>query len=269
MLKQIITQYLHTSRRLVIPGLGAFIVKGEGGVILFSELLKSDDGILRGLLIANGLRDIEAAALIDRFIFELKHSLGERDGVYIIEGLGLFERSEEGKLRFIHNEEVGVEVSQVEESESEVENSEDEDEAEASEVEAVDKIEEAETKAEKPGEPEDAVEEGLPNQEPISAESYRAQRIKELYASSSKPTFLSEVDPTLKGLEYGKGKAAKRGVKYVPKREKRVDFVMLAAIIAAVVAICVVGYGYNVSFMAEHGISVIDYLMELIFGTQV
>ena len=54
MLVQTISQYLGSHKRLVVPQLGAFIVKAPGGEILFSELFKRDDGVLRGLLTAAG-----------------------------------------------------------------------------------------------------------------------------------------------------------------------------------------------------------------------
>ena len=54
MLVQTISQYLGSHKRLVVPQLGAFIVKAPGGEILFSELFKRDDGVLRGLLLSQG-----------------------------------------------------------------------------------------------------------------------------------------------------------------------------------------------------------------------
>ena len=48
--KVLIAEFLRTHKRLVVPQLGAFIVKAPGGEILFSELFKRDDGVLRGLL---------------------------------------------------------------------------------------------------------------------------------------------------------------------------------------------------------------------------
>ena len=50
MLVQTISQYLGSHKRLVVPQLGTFIVKEPGVSIVFSELLKRDDGVLRGLL---------------------------------------------------------------------------------------------------------------------------------------------------------------------------------------------------------------------------
>lgn len=45
-----------------MPQLGTFIVKVPEGGVVFSELLRRDDGILRGLLVQQGgMNDLEAA----------------------------------------------------------------------------------------------------------------------------------------------------------------------------------------------------------------
>lgn len=75
MLIAVLTQYLESHKRLVIPQLGAFIVKEPGQSILFSELLKRDDGVLRGLLREQGMGDMEAAGEIDRLVFEVRHAV--------------------------------------------------------------------------------------------------------------------------------------------------------------------------------------------------
>ena len=49
-------QYLESHRRLVVPQLGTFIVKEPGRSVVFSELLKRDDGVLRGLLRAEAVK---------------------------------------------------------------------------------------------------------------------------------------------------------------------------------------------------------------------
>ena len=59
-----ISQYLESHKRLVVPQLGTFIVKEPGVSIVFSELLKRDDGTLRRLLIDGGLSELEAAGEI-------------------------------------------------------------------------------------------------------------------------------------------------------------------------------------------------------------
>ena len=46
MLIHTLIQYLESHRRLVVPQLGTFIVKEPGRSVVFSELLKRDDGVL-------------------------------------------------------------------------------------------------------------------------------------------------------------------------------------------------------------------------------
>ena len=71
---EVVGRYLEDNRRLVVPGFGAFVVK-ESGEVLFSEMLQTDDGVLRALLAAEGLSEMECAAMIDRFIFEVRNEL--------------------------------------------------------------------------------------------------------------------------------------------------------------------------------------------------
>lgn len=76
-LTDIILRYLESNRRLVIPQLGAFVVKEPGVCILFSEMLRRDDGVLRNLLCEQGMTELEAAGVLDRFVFEVRHALHE------------------------------------------------------------------------------------------------------------------------------------------------------------------------------------------------
>ena len=73
-LNKIIAEYLASNRRLVIPEFGAF-VKKESGEVVFSELLRTDDGVLASLLTARGLSAMEVAVVVDRYIFEVRHEL--------------------------------------------------------------------------------------------------------------------------------------------------------------------------------------------------
>lgn len=86
-LSKIIAAHLESNKRLVIPQLGAFIVKEEGCQIIFSELLRRDDGVLRSLLMAQGMGELEAAAAIDRFVFDIRHAL-QHGTPFILEGMG-------------------------------------------------------------------------------------------------------------------------------------------------------------------------------------
>lgn len=82
----VILEYLQSNRRLVVPGFGAFVVK-ESGERLFSDLLRTDDGVLFSLLRSKGLNDMECAVTIDRFIFEIRHNL-ESYGYYRLGDIG-------------------------------------------------------------------------------------------------------------------------------------------------------------------------------------
>lgn len=71
---EVILEYLGSNRRLVVPALGAFMVK-DTGEFVFSDLLRNDDGVLTSLLRNGGMSDMEAAVVVERFVFEVRHEL--------------------------------------------------------------------------------------------------------------------------------------------------------------------------------------------------
>lgn len=87
MIVELISKYLETHKRLVVPNLGAFIVKIPGESVLFSNLIKNDDGVLRSLLMSGGVSEMEAAAAVDRFVFEVRIRL-QNNGVCRLGGFG-------------------------------------------------------------------------------------------------------------------------------------------------------------------------------------
>lgn len=108
MLIRIIAQYLESHRRLVIPQMGAFIVKEPGSSVLFSELLKRDDGVLASLLKAQGANEMVAAGEIDRFVFEVRHAIQQgRD--FPLEGLGILKAGPNGTIAFVYAPSTGRE----------------------------------------------------------------------------------------------------------------------------------------------------------------
>lgn len=109
---EVIANYLRSNRRLVVPTFGAFVVKDSGN-ILFSELLKTDDGVLRGLLSAGGLSELEIAVLIDRFIFDARNALSE-DGYFDMDGLGRLTIGANGEMKFVSSTVKPVESAVVE-----------------------------------------------------------------------------------------------------------------------------------------------------------
>ena len=83
---EVIAEHLRTNRKLIIPGFGAFMVK-ESGERIFSDLLRTDDGVLTSLLQSKGLSEMENAVVVDRFIFKVRHEL-EQYGYYRLGEVG-------------------------------------------------------------------------------------------------------------------------------------------------------------------------------------
>ncbi len=98
-LQSVLTKYLETHKRIVVPQLGAFLVKEPGRSIVFSELMKRDDGILRGLLMAGGRSEVEAAGAIDRFVFEVRRAV-ENGTEYRLADFGTMKPGPNGTIHF-------------------------------------------------------------------------------------------------------------------------------------------------------------------------
>lgn len=101
LITNILIEYLKHNKRIVVPKLGAFIVKQPSGIVRFSDLMRNDDGVLRSLLIAYGMSALEANGKIDRFVFEIRHAIGQSQG-YTLEGLGEFRAGDNNTITFIH-----------------------------------------------------------------------------------------------------------------------------------------------------------------------
>lgn len=101
LITNILIEYLKHNKRLVVPKLGAFIVKQPSGIIRFSELMRSDDGVLRSLLTAYGAKEIEAMGMIDRLVFEIHHAIGQGN-TFTIEGFGEFSPGDNNTITFKH-----------------------------------------------------------------------------------------------------------------------------------------------------------------------
>lgn len=106
----VLTKYLETHKRIVVPQLGAFLVKEPGRSIVFSELMKRDDGVLRGLLVADGRSEIEAAGAIDRFVFEVRRAV-ESGTEYRIADFGTMKPGPNGTIHFSYRPAVRPEQS--------------------------------------------------------------------------------------------------------------------------------------------------------------
>lgn len=107
LITNILVEYLKHNKRIVVPKLGAFIVKQPSGIIRFTDLMRNDDGVLRSLLIAYGMSEIEATGKIDRFVFEIRHTISQGEK-YTIADLGEFRAGENNNILFSHKSEPRV-----------------------------------------------------------------------------------------------------------------------------------------------------------------
>lgn len=209
-IKILIADYLGTHKRLVVPQLGAFIVKAPGGEVLFSELFKRDDGVLRGLLTAGGASEIEAAGAVDRLVFDLRHAVqsGER---YAIARLGTFTAGANGTLSFAYDPLTGAAAGEVS-----LPASGSDAETAASEIPVSGKV--------------------AASGEGGSGATGATDRGR---GSQYAP------DPYVKGLTYGRPVKTTAAYTFVgSKPARRIDTFLIVALVAALLAVGVIVYGY-------------------------
>ena len=99
LITNILIEYLKHNKRIVVPKLGVFIVKQPSGIIRFSDLMRNDDGVLKSLLMAYGVKELEATGMISRFVFEIRHAVGSGESL-TIENFGLFYAGENNNILF-------------------------------------------------------------------------------------------------------------------------------------------------------------------------
>lgn len=98
MISKLITQYLGSNRRLILPTLGAFIKKDDSGEVVFVPYLKSDDGIMKSLIASNlSVSNADAEAMLEEFIFTIKQSVAQQNS-FVVEGLGTITKDANGVL---------------------------------------------------------------------------------------------------------------------------------------------------------------------------
>lgn len=102
MLIRIIEQYLETHKRLVVPQLGAFLVKEEPYGVVFSELLRRDDGVLHALLVESGMSEVAARGEMDRLVYEVRHAMEQGERFYLSD-FGEFIPGKNGTIHFEHH----------------------------------------------------------------------------------------------------------------------------------------------------------------------
>lgn len=88
MISKLITEYLKSNRRLILPTLGAFIKKDDSGEVVFVPFLKSDDGVMKSLISNNlSVSAADAEAMLEEYLFAIKQGVSQ-NGRFVVEGLG-------------------------------------------------------------------------------------------------------------------------------------------------------------------------------------
>lgn len=212
---RIVKQYLGTHRRLIVPQLGAFIRRQQDGEVVFSELLRRDDGVLRGLLVAGrGMSDLEAAGAVDRFVFEVRLAI-QQGRSYPLPGVGCFEADDNGRLVFRCTPDP---------------------EPVADGVEAL--RQPAGMRDEEEGPESVAAPKRVAN--PAVGNQRRQDEPPRISVSPK-----CRPEPYVKGLQYGKPLRTTDAYTYVNSRPpRRLDKFMMLAIAAALVAVAAILYGY-------------------------
>ena len=231
---RIISQYLETHKRLVVPQLGAFIVKEPEHTVLFSELLKRDDGVLRGLLQAQGVHELEAAGEIDRFVFEVRHAV-EHGAPCPLPGFGTFCPGANGTIAFRYEPDPARLDGAAAKEESPVAEPPQPRPAAAELSEAHPAAASAASAARPEAHRPHAA-------EPRAAKPAATPAFTEPHVS---PSAKMNPDPSVRGLRYGRPPKNTDAYTYVGRApRRRVDRFIWIAVIAAVLALAAIGYGY-------------------------
>ncbi len=251
MLAAIISQYLESNRRLVIPNFGALLVKEPGHRVLFSQLLTRDDGVLHSLIVESGASELEANGMIDRLLFDIRYALEAKES-YLIEGVGRFVTEPSGAILFI---EVKAKVNKIKEEQeqieelqpSESEESEESEEPQEAMVIAQEQEQEQEQKQEQAQEQEQIAKAATEKKPKRAAQQPRTQTPLNLS--------LFEADPDLEGLSYGSQRRSSRPT----KSKGGLDIWMVIAIAVATIALAAILYGF---LRAGAGSSLSDHYSE-------
>ena len=224
----LIQRYLAAHKRLVVPQLGTFVVK-EPGTVLFTELLKRDDGALRALLAGAGMNELEAAGEIDRFVFEVRHA-AERNEEYVAPGLGTFSAGPNRTIAFRYDPATAAPAAETDAP------------APATTVRPTPPVAEPVPAAEQAPatSPAAAPEEpaAAPDAEPAARPAEERPRNRVSMSAKRNP------DPSIKGLRYGKPHKNTDAYTYVDRPvRRRGDIILWIALAVALLALAAIGFG--------------------------
>ncbi len=89
MINDLISTFLTNNKRIVIPGLGAFLRKSADQSIVFVQFLNQDDGVLSNLITQSlEVESPKAQQIIKEYVDAVKNTLSTK-GEYAIDGVGV------------------------------------------------------------------------------------------------------------------------------------------------------------------------------------
>ena len=255
MIVKLVSEYLATHKRLVVPNLGTFIVKVPNESILFSNLIKTDDGVLRSLLVQNGVSELEAAGMVDRFVFEIQYRL-QTNGSCRMGRFGELRSGANGTVTFAYAPTAGddapnpnAEASPAEPDRTVETASADDTAPEHSGESRQAQATAADDTPRRPSNTETAAEQTVARPSgqagPETGRAVSSEKAKALYGEQPR-TISPQMQPAdyVKGLRYGKGRRVPAGREYgAPRANRKSDIIMIVAITAALLAIMALGYG--------------------------
>lgn len=235
MIEQIISDYMAHNRRLVIPTLGAFLKKEGEGKLVFVEFLKSNDGVLAGLVQKDmSLSVAEAKTVIEQYVLRIKQQIASK-GEFVIDHLGIMRVDANNLYNFEYSPSVSAmiqspkpteQASQPQQQPQMPQSRQSQPPVRAVVLQSVE--ESAKMPAATP-----AVEAPLrPN--PIAQRTI----VSAEQPIEKKPVATKPVD-AVKGLRYQKPAVAP----FASQSKKRADTIMIIAIVAAALAIIAMVYG--------------------------
>lgn len=261
MLNEIISQYLKSHKRLVIPGLGTFVVKDDEGHVIFTEMYRRDDGVLLSLLVESGVPELEAAGVVDRMVFEIRHAV-QNGSSYLIEGLGVLRQGENGTTAFTYEPETVSQEPQKQHEEPapkvaepvvvphEEQPEEESKEQPVPETKEVAPAEKSVEKAPETAEKEPVAEKEEPVQGSCCQKQLNTGRIvntvETAFANEKRMRGDDDEDTSLDDLQYRRPYKNTDAYTYVnhSPRKKGGDRFIWVAIVAALLALAAIAFGY-------------------------
>lgn len=98
---ELLKRVLRENSRIIIPGFGAFLRKEQGGAMIFSPFLRTDDGKLSAIVaLEYGISPTEAATMISEFSEKVRTILKVKSKYYIDE-VGMLMVDSNGVVSFV------------------------------------------------------------------------------------------------------------------------------------------------------------------------